>query len=258
MADAYFVAKTAKELGLECHSGGADVALFAREQKESIETAARVARHRFFAECAKAERCPRIFLAHHKDDQIETVLHHFFRGSGRRGLGGMREQSEVVAGRRRLMFLRPMLGIGREEITGWLEENKIPWREDASNTSAEHARNRLRHKLIPRLEELLGRNFRNSVLRLSAILAEEDEFLESLLPPRAGGESLSVKELRELPLPLLRRRVLGWLREVMGADVGFRQVDDVLALLNPDGHPAKVNLPGDRHARRQAGKIFLE
>jgi len=257
-ADACFVARQASILGLSFHEGKIDVLDFAAREKLSLETAAREARHQFFSDCSKQERCSRVFLAHHQDDQIETILHHFFRGSGRRGLGGMMASSVVKIGRRRLELLRPMLDIPRAAIESWLEQKQILWREDATNLSPAHTRNRLRHELLPKLAALLGRDFRAPILRLASILGPEDDFLDSLAANIAKGRTLAVADLREQPLALQRRTILLWLRNQRLDEPGFREVQTVLRLLNPSGVPAKVNLPGDRHARRRAGRIFLE
>jgi len=87
--DAAFVKKFARSLGIECIAGTADVAALASDERLSIETAARRARHEFFARAAIERACPRIFLAHHADDQVETFLHNLLRGAGPSGLCGM-------------------------------------------------------------------------------------------------------------------------------------------------------------------------
>jgi tRNA(Ile)-lysidine synthase len=260
-ADAIFVARQARRLGLRVHRGECDVASMARQAKLSLETAARSARHQFFADCARRENCPRIFLGHHQEDQLETIMHHFFRGSGRRGLGGMSAESRVKVGRKTLIVLRPLLPVPRKVINDWVAERDIKWREDASNFSPVHSRNRLRHELLPVLEKILGRNFRQPVLRLAEVLAAEDDWLDlevEALPWRADAVSLSVQRLREVPLALQRRVVLRWLRARSVDQAGFQEVARVLSLIGSGANvPARVNLPGERQARRRAGKIFL-
>src|SRR5690606_25021228 len=86
-ADARFVADLAAKLGMESEMGVAGVGKLARQTGESLETAGRRARHAFFAACARKWRCPRLLLAHHADDQAETVLWNLLRGS--RGATGM-------------------------------------------------------------------------------------------------------------------------------------------------------------------------
>lgn len=256
-ADAVFVARTARQFGLPVMAEGVDVPELARTRKLSLETAAREARQEFFARCAATHRCPRIFLAHHQDDQIETILHHFFRGSGRRGLGGMRLSSELRVGRQRLQLLRPMLPIPEATLRNWLEENGVPWREDATNLSPVHTRNRLRHELLPLLEDILGWNFRDPVLRLSETLGTEDDYLaeQATRAMPTSSARLSVAGLRALPTALQRRVVLEWLRGKRVPEAGYQEVREVLRLIAEEGAPPRVNLPGGFQARRTAGQL---
>jgi hypothetical protein len=110
------------------------------------------------------------------------------------------------------------------------------------------------------LEKNLSRNMRATIWRTAAIAAEEEQWMENhtfpLQPNNCGY--LPVEKLRELPVALQRRAVLNWLRAQNIADVGFDLIERVRSLLDHDSHIAKVNLPRDRHARRRAGKIFLE
>ena len=87
------------------------------------------------------------------------------------------------------------------------------------------------------------------------IAAEEENWIEAQLPNATNGD-LAVAKLRELPVALQRREILKWLRSHKIANVGFDVVESVRSLLDHD--VAKVNLPQDRHARRRAGKIFIE
>lgn len=260
-ADSLFVANQARNMGVPCIRGEVDVRTIASSRGISLETAAREARQEFFATCARAESCNRIFLGHHADDQVETILHHFFRGSGRRGLAAMGRQTEICVNRRKLQILRPMIEIPRSEIEDWLRESHIPWREDASNSSPLHSRNRIRHELVPLLEKILGRNFREPVLRASAVLGAEDDWINEQLAGLSftpTSPTLPVDFLRAIPVALRRRAVLQWLRAQKIDSAGFREVEAVLRLLDSGPQaPARVNLPQSMHARRRAGRIFL-
>jgi tRNA(Ile)-lysidine synthase len=250
--DAAFVRTTASRLGLTIESDSALTAKFASDNGYSVELAARTLRHEFFHVCARKHRCARLLLAHHADDQIETILFNFLRGSGLAGLQGMKTSSSLG----NLNLLRPLLGVSRQEIDTYVRKNRIAYREDRSNTSPAHTRNRLRHELLPEIERAVGPAFRQAILRSSTILSEENSFLESQVPHPA--EELRCADLRELPLALRRRLVLNWLRSREITDPGFAEVERVLSLLDSDQGPAKINLPGGRHARRRQGKIFLE
>jgi len=187
---------------------------------------------------------------------VETFVFNLFRGTGRAGLGGMRPDSERTIEGVRLRLLRPMLSIWREEIDRYVSQNRLKFREDASNVSLAHTRNRIRHELLPVLEKLFGRNVRPAVWRTAEILRAEDEWLSQL----AAGEfeeieELAVPELKAQPVAQQRRRILAWLRLHSVPNVGFEQVEAVRSLL--EGPRAKVNLPGNWHARRREKKLFI-
>jgi tRNA(Ile)-lysidine synthase len=249
-ADARLVQRTAAKLGVAFELGEADVKSYASVQSISLELAARELRWKFFESCARAHRCKCIAFAHHAGDQVETCLFNFLRGTGAAGLAGMRPTSKIGS----LTALRPFLGLTRVEIEAFAKQNKIPFREDRSNTSRAHTRNRLRHDVIPTIESAIGPNFSAAVLRASEIFRVENDWMESLVPET--GAKLSCKTLRAMPPALQRRTVLRWLRG-RGVEAGFAETELVLSLLDTEG-PAKINLPEGRHARRRAGEIFFE
>ena len=255
--DARFVEKLAEKYQLNFKLGSADVYALAREKKLSIETAARDSRYSFFADVAKRQRCETIFLAHHADDLVETFLINLFRGAGTAGLSRMREISTRRIDDVDLVIVRPLLGVWRKEIDNYVRNDRIKFREDASNRSLNPLRNRIRHRVIPYLDKTLGRNIRPAIWRAAAIACEEEDWIEGQLPDSAGVE-LSVAKLRTSPVALQRRAIFKWLRSQKVSEVGFDVVERVRALLDPGARVAKINLAHDWHARRRSGKIFVE
>ncbi len=257
--DAEFVRKFADSLGVECIAGTADVAALSKKKRLSIETAARRARHEFFARTAMEHACPRIFLAHHADDQVETFLHNLLRGAGPSGLGGMSAVStlEICTGifSATLLVARPLLGTWREEIDAYIAHHALPFREDASNTDPRFTRNRIRHAALPALTAALGRDVRAALLRTTELLRAEDEFLSAQPELRSTRDTLEVPLLRAMPLALQRRLIHLWLQHHAIASVGFAEVESVRSLLDSRG--AKVNLPGGLSARRREKRIFI-
>ena len=136
--------------------GTANVRALAAKKKISIETAAREARYKFFAETARRRKCKTIFLGHHADDLVETFLINLFRGAGAAGLSGMREISTRRIDDVDLTIVRPFLGVWRKKIDIYVREHRIKFREDASNKNLNPLRNRIRHRIIPYLEKILG------------------------------------------------------------------------------------------------------
>jgi len=256
-ADTRFVEKLAAKYDLDLELHSTNVRALAAKQKISIETAARDARYKFFAQVAKDRGTQTILLAHHADDLVETFLINLFRGSGTTGLGAMREVSKRCIADVDLTIVRPFLGIWRSEIDEYIKKHRLKFREDTSNKDLASLRNRIRRRIIPYLEKTLGRNIRQSIWRAATIAVEEENWIEDQLPNATDAE-LTVSELRDLPVALQRRQILKWLRARQITNVGFDVVEDVRSLLDPVSRVAKVNLPKDRHVRRRAGKIFIE
>jgi len=242
---------------LDFELGAVNVPALASKQKISIETAAREARYKFFAETARRRKCKTIFLAHHADDLVETFLINLFRGAGAAGLSGMREISTRRIDDVDLTIVRPFLGVWRKEIDIYVREHRIKFREDASNKNLNPVRNRFRHRIIPYFEKILGRNVRPAIWRAAAIASEEEDWIEKQLPDSTDAQ-FSVARLRALPVAVQRRAVLKWLRAQKISEISFDVIERVRSLADHDAATAKVNLPQDRHARRRAGSIFVE
>ena len=151
-ADEKLVRKTAAAMKLQFMVERADVKQFARESKLSIEMAARKLRHEFFARAARKQKIKTIALAHHADDQVELFFLRLLRGAGGEGLAGMKWQSSSPADKK-ITLVRPLLDLSKEELRRFARENKIQFRDDATNFSSNFLRNRIRHELLPLLRE---------------------------------------------------------------------------------------------------------
>ena len=260
-ADAAFVAAEAERRGIPCEIRRVKAAAFAREKKLSLEVAARELRYRALAEVAREHDCERVFLAHHADDRVETVLMHLFRGAGSRGLAGMASESRRSVDGVELTLLRPLLTVSRETLLAYAGDHGIAWREDASNASDFTLRNRIRRRLLPEIAEVFGRDPREAILRAADLAALDEAWsMEMLgnLPRRQPSGGLEVAALRTFPEARRNRLLLSWLRESGVPDCGFFEVERVAAVLLSDSRPAKASLPGGYHVRRRAGELFIE
>jgi tRNA(Ile)-lysidine synthase len=262
--DARFVEKMSHDLGLKYMGSKKPVRSIAKNEGMSLETAARHARRTFFAEVSVAERCSRIFLAHHAEDQAESVLMNLARGCGIGGLVGMDRESQQVIDGRKLTLLRPLLDVRRAKIDEWIAVRGLKYREDASNADpAIGVRNAVRHRLMPMMDEVLGRDVTASLVRLAAIAREEEALISSSFADvlaMAAAETLPVKKLAGLAAALRRRVILDWLRQRDVGDCGVaevRRVEELLEMPLGEG-PAKINLPGGCFVRRREGVVFLE
>lgn len=212
------------------------------------EAWAREARYAAFDEAYRAVNADALALAHHRDDQAETLIMHLMRGSGLDGLCGMRRESTV----RQMRVLRPLLNASRTELVDLLEACGQPWREDATNAGDDYLRNRVRHELMPLLERLAP----GAATRIASTAAQVAGDAELLQEQTAGwldrqhGLALPLQPLMTLQEGL-RIRVLRawWLRETHRPPLDSTATKALHALLQqPVG--ARISLPGGLHAYR--------
>ena len=258
-ADARFVERLAVSSGCGFELERMDVAARARETKQSLETAGRMARHEFFARVARRRRCRTLFLGHHADDLVETFLMNLFRGTGPTGLGGMREISSLRVSGTDLKIVRPLLRSWRGEIDAYVKAERIAFREDSTNEELGPVRNRVRRRIIPYIEKQLGRSVRLSIWRAALIAGDEAEWIESLVASeQSEGAELDSAKLGAQPRALQRRTIHKWLQSQNVGDLDFDLIERIRALVDPDATTAKTNLPRGRHVRRRTRKLFIE
>jgi len=257
--DVHFVQRLAERLGLPVEIGQADVSGRMKESGDSLETAARHARHQFFAECAEKHRCSRLLLAHHADDQAETALWNFLRGS--RGMKGMAavQKIETVDGTV-LEIHRPLLPVSHQELVAWLVSHKQVWREDVSNLEPIAIRNRLRNEVLPLLAEISGRDV---ISAFNRAIGDTEEFHEveswaleqaEVVDPQGR---LYLPALRKLPEPLQRTGIRNFLQQHGIGNLDRSLLHRCLTLLDTEA-PSVVNLPGARYLKRRAGRLLIE
>jgi len=254
-ADATFVKSLARRLNLPIISAKVDVPALARKEKLSIETAARRARYTFFAQAARQTRCRTLLLAHNADDQAETFLFNLLRGGGT-NLGGMRPRTVREIDGIRLEILRPWLNVWRTEIQAYATREKIRYREDATNASPEHTRNRIRTRIIPYLSKQLDRDIRPALWRAAEILAAQQDWLDDSLTLTTS--ELPVPALRALPVALQRHTLHAWLRRHRIPQISFDLIELIRTLLPSGAKVSKVNLPTATFARRREGLLFID
>ena len=248
--DARFVRNFANKMELPCWVADAPLGGTA-----SLETEARDLRYEAFVAVAHEERIPRILLAHHADDQAETVLWNAVRGCGLEGIGGMSPESKRSISGTEMTLLRPWLELERADIRAYLVAFKLKWREDALNADNGPIRNRLRLQILPELEKTLGRPVRRALVQLAEVAREENRVLEGMLFPNQAEPAIA--DLRSWPVAIQRRWLMRWLQLSGVPLMSFAIVEKVRELLEL-GKTAKVNLPGNGHCRRTAGRLWLE
>lgn len=255
--DAAFVETRCREWEVPLVSGHGRVT----RQGGSLEAAARQARHRFFRTALKETGASAVWLAHTRDDQAETLLGRLARGAGPGGLGGMQVETTLPG----LQLFRPMLDVSREEVIRTLRTHRVSWREDASNRDPAFTRNRIRHELLPLLEQRFQPAIRTVLARTAEMLRRDDECLRqqaSEALAQAGADtpgSLRVEAL-VAESPAIRTRMwLGWLRSQGVGEEGMTlALLDRLDQLLPGGGTREVPLDRDRVVRRCYGTLMLQ
>ncbi|MFO7617737.1 MAG: tRNA lysidine(34) synthetase TilS [Bacteroidales bacterium] len=193
-----FVANMAGALGLEYHVNHFDTENFASGKGISVQMAARELRYQWFESIRRGSGCQWIAVAHQADDHIETILINLIRGTGLRGMAGIREKQGFV--------IRPLLFASREEILQYLRYRGLPWREDSSNQDIHYTRNRVRHLL---LKEILTINpgFRQVAFTHQTIFGQAQELVDdyintlysSLVTHEAGQVRIHIEALQNNP-----------------------------------------------------------
>ncbi|MGF1678938.1 MAG: tRNA lysidine(34) synthetase TilS [Candidatus Methylacidiphilales bacterium] len=215
------------------------------------EAAARRARMVFFHKQCKRYSLAGVILAHHQDDLAETALLQILRGAGAAGLDSL-HADRMVDG---LRLLRPFLHVRRMDLLRIARSSGLSWREDSSNCEPTHLRNRIRHRLLPYLNKLSGRDVTPLLARTADILSLENDYWDQQLPHPAP-EKLSVRLLQTLHPAHQRRLIRHWLLTHAPASPSFEEIESIRGLLQI-ASPARVNMQKNHYCRRRAGFLFL-
>src|SRR3990172_6093433 len=192
-SDEIFVKDLAEEYNLGFYSTKVDAGAYAKQNKFSLEESARELRYKFFEEILHKTLFDKLATAHTANDQAETVLDHFLRGSGISGLRGMSEK--------RGPYIRPFLSISRQELQEYVEQNRLSYRQDKTNNDTNFKRNRIRHELIPLLQENFNPNLIGILNRTSEIFRATEQFLQEYAAD-ACKTLISVKNKNEIILEI--------------------------------------------------------
>ncbi len=197
-ADEAFVKKLAKKYKAACFTRIFATAAFAKDEKVSIQMAARALRYTWFYELMELQNIPFLATAHHQNDALETALLNFTKGTGISGLHGILPKSGNI--------IRPMLFATKEDIYDYLVARQLVWREDSSNESNKYQRNLLRNQVIPLLKEInpdIEHTFVNTLSRVKGAEKVFYRIVEEAVGytvTNAGGHIyINLEKLEQLP-----------------------------------------------------------
>ncbi|MDT0558759.1 tRNA lysidine(34) synthetase TilS [Ichthyenterobacterium sp. W332] len=234
-ADENFVLDLGEVLDVEVFIQNFDTEAYAKAQKRSIQMAARELRYDWFKELAEQLHFDYILTAHHADDNLETFLINFTRGTGLNGITGIPEINDNI--------VRPLLQFSREQIEDYAKGNNIKWREDSSNSSRKYLRNKLRHEVVPILKEInpqLLDSFQSTINNLNDTADIIEESLNAVAKRAIvniddTGITYKVSEFKKVNNPK------AYLFE-MFKNYGFTEWNDVVDLLDAEtGKHVKSN-----------------
>jgi tRNA(Ile)-lysidine synthase len=191
-----------------------------KQKPQSLQLLAREERFRIFKDFLKEIQADKIALAHHRDDQVETVLYRIIRGTGIDGLAGIPVYRDGI-------FIRPLLEISRAEIKEYAQKNNLAWVEDSSNQKLIYRRNQIRHQLIPGIESSFNRQFKESLLRLSKLAREQSSLMKEL----------AVQRLPDLLIPATNGKAGFKLQPFLEAHhyLQYYLLKEILSQIAPDG-----------------------
>ncbi len=246
--DSLFVKKWCDDNRIQCVSISFDTPTYAKEHGLTIEQGGRELRYFHLDKLVAEGKCDCVALAHHKDDQAETIIMRILRGTGVRGLKGMSEENGK--------YIRPLIDYTRDDIDAYVDLNKIPYVEDETNSDQAYTRNYIRAEILelkkkfPTLVE--------SVARLSRSANEIDEYLLSQIGDVTVDDGEGELNISDLDTPVLAKRKIQLLCEKLGVrqDIEERHYPLIFDLKNGE-NGKKINLPHGITAHKDGEKIVF-
>lgn len=241
-AEADFVVDRCREMGVRAYKFRIDAPRLAKEKNISLETAAREGRYGVFNTLFKRDVVDKIALAHHLNDQAETILMHIFRGSGVSGARGM----EPIRDKR---FIRPLLSTSKKEILSYIDYNNLDYVEDSSNADNTFARNYLRNVIMPQIEKKWPGAV-GAIVNFGKAVKEDDDYINSQI-----FDDAIIYEEKEAkiplsyfiyPAPIISRMIINALINI-GVEKDFekKHVDMIKELASSHENGKRMSLPFD-------------
>lgn len=231
--DKNFVENFCKKINVPFYFKNVNVKKIAKENKIGTEEAGRIERYKFFDEILKATDSNKIAIAHNKNDNVETMIMNLMRGSGITGLRGIEPKKNQL--------IRPLIECERYEIENYCKEKNLNPRIDKTNFENDYSRNKVRNIIIPYIKDEFNPNIIETLNRLSNLVSEEDDFLNSITQ-KVFNEILICRENTQIELDLKKfniqekviksRLLLYTISELLGTtkNIEKQNIDDIIRL----------------------------
>lgn len=233
LRDSNFTREIARKYNLPFELAKKDVSKIAKEENLSIETCARMVRYDFFNSLLDKYPNSLLATAHNMNDQCETIIQRFMRGTSLKGLSGISPKRD--------RFIRPLLAFKREEIEAYLKENKLSFVTDSTNLTDDYGRNKIRNNIIPYIEENFNESIIESLAHFGERIRQEDDFLEDLAlssykkyqVESGRGYIKFHKDLRDIHKIIIKRVIILAMEELLGSreDIYSKAINDSLDIL---------------------------
>ena len=251
--DSEFVKNYCKQNGITFHSFKVDVPEFVKQNKVTVEEGARICRYKVFENLLNKGIVDKIAIAHHRQDQVETILLNIFRGTGLKGASGMDYQSN--------RFIRPLLDTSKAEIITYAQEHNIAFVEDETNADTDYSRNFIRQEILPKIKEH-WHNVEDNIISFSKICKQDDEYINSII----NFDNIIVeKNLVKIPLncfiykPTITTRIIRYALTHLNALKDFEQKHFAIItnLAQKSENGTKINLPNKLIATKEYDYLTL-
>jgi tRNA(Ile)-lysidine synthase len=248
--DARYVKEFCTRLGVPCHLFERDVPAYMEETGLGAQEASREIRYRLFQQVAEREGATKVVLAHHADDQVETILFRLLRGTRLSGLSGMPRRRWLVP--ERIEIVRPLLHVSRGQLEQYCRDNRLSPREDSSNRSRKYKRNLLRLDVIPLLEQINER-YREHILSLAKAAGEDEAYLMSqsgetlkqVILERQGNKIIISRDKFQSCDVALQRRMITLILSYLSSRTEWssQHVEAVLRMMEGNRPSATLHMP---------------
>jgi len=250
--DRKFCERVTFEGGVKLFTLIADLPKIARESGESLETAARRVRYGFFNKIMKENGIEILATAHNADDNLETILLNLTRGSGLKGMRGIPPTREIEGG----TVIRPILGMSKDEILAYCEENSVEYVIDSTNAVADCSRNIIRLKVIPELKSI-NPSVVKTAKRLSDSVRDDEKYFDELADSFLEGKNdfIALDALGAIPDVSVKTRII---QKLGGSGLETVHIESILKLAEKGEPHSSVSLPDKKRAVIENGRLVFE